>query len=51
MDTEDPVPCKVLIFVNAMKNGGPQREEIMDAIKQVQTFFREQIEPVQSNSG
>ena len=49
MDLEDPAHCKVLIFANAMKDGGLKREEIMDAINKAQTFVREQIEPVQNN--
>ena len=42
MDIEDLKPENALIFVNGKTT---KREEIMDAINKVQTYFRSQIEP------
>lgn len=45
MDIKDPRPECVLIFVHATTD--PER--IMYEINRVQTYFREQIEPMNSN--
>ena len=42
MDISDPQPETVLVFVQ----GTTKREEIMAKINRVQTYFREQTEPL-----
>ena len=42
MDIDDPKPEIVLVFVQ----GTTKREEIMAEISRVQTYFREQTEPL-----